>query len=185
MTAAVELPPFEILLFIIAALIAVTNRVVEAARKARRKAAEEQRRRDQAEGVQLEDAPRQQVRPTPVLPPPPPMLRRPPTPPPLPYPAPQAPPQAPPPAPRPMLPAPPPRRHPPRLKLGQAEVVPDAALRRLAKPLPAAWGVRGSRRSVHHAAARLRQDPERLRDAIILREILGPPVALRRAGRGR
>jgi hypothetical protein len=36
---------------------------------------------------------------------------------------------------------------------------------------------------VHPAAARLRQDPQRLRDAIVLREILGPPVAFRRFGR--
>ena len=56
-------------------------------------------------------------------------------------------------------------------------------LRRLAKPPRAAWGVRRSAVRVHRAAARLRQDPERLRDAIVLREILGPPVALRRAGR--
>jgi len=180
---AVELPPFEILLFIIAALIAVANRVVDAARKARRKSAEEQRRRDEAEGVRLGEAPRRQVRPTPVLPPPPPVMRRPPTPPPLPYPSPQVPPQAPPQAPRPMRPAPPPRRHPPRLKLGQAEVVPNAVLRRMAKPLPAAWGFRRTGAGVHRAAFRLRQNPERLRDAIILREILGPPVALRRAGR--
>ncbi|MHC4135875.1 MAG: hypothetical protein ACYS0K_12915, partial [Planctomycetota bacterium] len=100
---------------------------------------------------------------------------RPPAPPPLPFPSPQVPPQLP--------PAPPRRRHPPRLKLGPADVQPDAEPWRVAKPLPAVWGTRRAQVVVHGAAARLRESPERLRDAIILREILGPPVAYRRLQR--
>jgi len=178
MLAAVELPPFEILLFIIAALIAVGNRVVDVARKARRKSAEEQRRRDQAEGVQLDESKQpavqqERLEPRPVAPPRPPVAPRPP---PLPYPTTQVPLQ-----PRPV--PPPPRRHPPRLKLGSAEVPPPTELRRTLKKPPAKWGRRRARTQVHRAAARLRQDPQSLRDAIILREVLGPPVAFRRFGR--
>jgi len=200
MQPAVELPPFEILLFIIAALIAVGNRVVDVARKARRKSAEEQRRRDQAEGVQLEESLRPAVRPTeqrrrdraegvqleksrqpavkpvarelaPIVPHPPVAPR----PPPLPYPSPQVPPQ--------LQSAPRPRRHPPRLKLGHPEVPPPTRLRRTAKPPPVKWGHRRVTVRVHRAAARLLQDPQSLRDAIIVREVLGPPVAFRRFGR--
>jgi hypothetical protein len=176
MLADVELPPFEILLFIVAAIIAIANRVVDAARKARRRAAEEQRRRDRAEGVRLEEAPRRpQVMPPPappVAPRPPPAVPPRPVPPPLPFPSPQVPPQ--------MQPAPPPRRHPPRLQLGPAEVQPPPELWRVAKPLPSEWGAaRRMRLGVHPAAERLRKDPECLREAIILREVLGPPIAYR------
>ncbi|MHC5044384.1 MAG: hypothetical protein ACYTGI_18640, partial [Planctomycetota bacterium] len=108
---------------------------------------------------------------------PPPVLPRPPAPPPLPFPSPQVPPQ-------PQLqPAPPPRRHPPRLQLGPADEQPDAELRRVAKPLTAEWAPRPARMHVHPAAALLRKSPERLRDAIVLREVLGAPIAYRRLRR--
>ncbi|MHC4549627.1 MAG: hypothetical protein ACYTEZ_12715 [Planctomycetota bacterium] len=154
MPLAIEAPPWEIILFLVAALIAIANRIVEAARSVRRKSLDEQRRRTGQEGVRFEEP-----KPPPAVPT-------------LPFPSPTVPPRPPP-------SRPPRRRPPPRLQLGREELAPAPDLLRMAKPLPPAPPPHARKERLRELVEMLRGDPSHLQDAILIREILGPPRAFR------
>jgi len=165
--------PWEIFLFIIAAIIAVIQKVWEASREVRRRSMERERRENREGGATLEDEP-----------PPPPSTGRA-------LPAPSRRPQAP----GPLLPPPPARPRPkvrPLPPRPAREAARPAPMPRPQAPAPAARArpvsrapqvtdLRRQHRLRAHVFAMLRDRAGGLRDAVILREVLGPPRALRRA----
>jgi len=158
MLAVDWVPPPELILLLLAGLIALIKKLVDAARAFRKRVREHQEEMERRGGVELSEAPRTEPRPA---------SRQ------APRPAP-----APPPVPGPVVLEPPPRRLPPRLPLARKERPPSP--RRL-EPLPPKEATARPSAVRRHVVELLSSGRESLRDAVILREVLGPPKALRRA----
>jgi hypothetical protein len=154
--------PWEVILLLVGGIIWVIQRVAEASREVRRKTVERERKEHARGGADLEEPPRGEPLSPAEARPPAPVLPAPPAP----RPAPPRPARAHRPLPAPSVP-PPPRR----------PVVPPAPPRPPAPPPPRPAPPLQVERRVERrskAAALLLGDPEALKAAVVLREILGP-----------
>ena len=160
--------PTELILFLIAAIIAGVSRIVEGARAVRRRTVEAQRKQEERTGIDLGELDREPKEP-PRQPEPEPLnLPLPTYGVPLPFP--------PQPAPEPEA-----EREPrPRLVLRGPEASEPAAPARLIHPaLRPSKQVQAPRARRHPLAHTLREGGRAVREAIVIREILGPPRAIR------